>query len=191
MRIVCLIVLLLLGESSVFAQASKAIAMEDKAFSTYFLKRGIPKANGRIINLTKEEIANTKIEYTLVTPLQQLQVTKICTLNPDGSFELKLDYAFPYQQVWIDVDHLFYTGVYVNTDLFIELDAALLKTREEAEFNGTGVKYQGQDGAFNEYTANHMLFKRQEQLDISSKLQMCLVDRSKDYAAFIKTSTLR
>jgi thiol-disulfide isomerase/thioredoxin len=151
------------------------------------VSRAIPKVNGRIINLTKEEIANTKIEYTLVTPLQQLQVTKTCTLNSDGSFELKLDYAFPYQQIWIDVDNLFYTGIYANTDLFLELNATLLKTREEAEYNGSGVAYRGKDGAFNEYTTNHMVFRREEQLDLSKKLQICLGDRSKEYDAFVKT----
>lgn len=179
--------ILFLGANSVFGQTSpKAIAMEDKAFNGYFFNRVIPKVKGKILNLSKEEIKKTKVEYTIVTPLQKFQVTKHCSLNADGSFELKLDYAFPCQQIWIDIDGLFYTGVYANTDLLIQLDAAVLKKRPDAAYNGPGVKYKGRDGVLNEYTTKHILYKDDEQATVTSMMDASLRTDHNDYAAFIR-----
>jgi thiol-disulfide isomerase/thioredoxin len=188
MRTTYLVLSLFFVANVVFGQISaKGIAMEDEEFTNYFLNRDIPMVKGKIINLSKEEINKTKIEFSIVTPLHKIQVKKTCSLNTDGTFELKLDYPFPYQQIWIEVDSLFYTGVYANTDLFIELDAGILKTQNDAMFNAPGVKYLGQDGVLNEYTNNSVLFKREKQLEIDSKVQICLGGDGQDYDTFIKT----
>ncbi len=172
MRTAHFFVILLLGANAVFGQGSlKPVAMEDEAFNNYFLTRSIPIVKGKILNLSKEDLAKIKIEYTLVTPLK-FQVTKYCSLHADGSFQLKLDYAFPYQQIWIDIDSLFYTGIYANTSLFIQLDAAVLKNRPDAEHNGPGVKYSGQDGALNDYTTKHTLYKHEEQATVTSMVAL-------------------
>ncbi len=183
-----LLILLLLVANTVFGQnALKPIAIEDKEFNNYFLnKDNIPKVKGKIINLTKDEIRKIKIDYTIVTPFDELQVINSCPLNDDGSFELKLDYAFPYQQIWITIDSLFYTGVYAKTDLFIELDASILKTQNDLSFNGPGVKYLGSDGQLNEFTNNHRLYKREKKLEISSQLQSNMPLARSNYDAFIK-----
>lgn len=182
------LIILLLVSNAVFGQkASKPLAIEDKEFNNYFLnKDNIPKVKGKILNLTEKEIRKTKIDYTIVTPFEELQVKNSCPLNTDGSFELKLDYAFPYQQIWINIDSLFFTGVYAKTDLFIELDASVLKTQNDLSFNGPGVKYLGHDGALNEFTNNHILFKREKQLEISSQLQNNMPLARTNYDAFIK-----
>ena len=188
MKIKYFILFLVLIVNVVLGQTvSKRISIEDKGFNSYFLnKDNMPHVKGKIINLTPTEISKTKIEYIIVTPFKQLQVQKNCLLNTDGSFEFELEYAFPYQQIWITVDSLFYTGVYANSDLFVELDAAVLKKQKEVEFNGPGVKFLGHDGALNVYTNNHILFKRKEQLEIGNAIQGILPTARTDYNSFIK-----
>ena len=147
-----------------------AISIEDEAFNDYFLnKNNIPIVKGKIINLEKNNKKKFKVSYSIVTPFEQLQIKKESELNSDGSFELKIDNAFPYQQIWINIEDLFYTGVYANTDLFIELDAAILKNK--TYFNGPGIKYMGQDGLLNEYINNNRLFKPDEKSKIDSQIQ--------------------
>lgn len=181
-----LIILMLVSNAVLGQKKPKALAIEDEAFNNYFLNQdNIPKVKGKITNLTEAEISRINIDYSIVTPFEVLQVKKNCPLNADGSFELKLDYAFPYQQVWIIFDTLFYTGVYVTTDLFIELDASILKAQTDLSFNGPGVKYLGRDGALNEYTNNHLLFKRKKQLEIENQLQENKPVARTNYDAFI------
>lgn len=192
MRTAYSVIILLLVAHSIVGQISpKAIAMEDEEFNNYFSTRSIPKVKGKILNLSKKDLAKkdlakTKIEYTIVTPLPKFQVTKYCSLNADGSFELKLDYAFPYQQIWIDIDSLFYTGVYANTDLFIQLDAAVLKKRPDAAYNGPGVKYSGRDGVLNDYTTKHTLYKHEEQATVTSIVALGPPKDNNDYATLIR-----
>ena len=104
-----LFVLLSIAQS--FAQIpTKAIALEDNAFDSYFLTRKIPVVKGKIFNLTPDEIKQTKIDCSIVTPFASFQQKKTIDLNADGTFEIKLDYAFPYQQVWMSAGDLFFTG---------------------------------------------------------------------------------
>ncbi|UOK41702.1 MULTISPECIES: TlpA family protein disulfide reductase [Flavobacterium] len=146
----------------------KTIALEDKEFNSYFQNnKNIPVVKGKILNLTSEEINQVNIECSIVTPLGNLHEKKNYKLNADGTFEIKLDHALPYQQIWLSVGELFYTGLYANKDLYIELDAQILKSQKEAMFNGPGVKFLGKDGAFNAYMNNHILYIREKYFELS------------------------
>lgn len=144
-----------------------AISLEDDFFNSHFQKGRVPMVSGKVINLAPDEIFKTQVTYSLVTPFEQarVQIKRSCNLRPDGSFVLEIDYPFPYQQIWISVGELFYAGIYANTELNIELDAALLRP-EEKYFNGPGIRYLGEDGPLNTYMNNKVLFKRQEWLQL-------------------------
>lgn len=186
MKPTSLIIALVLVSTLLFGQKT-AICIEDKAFSDYFLNQEhIPKVTGRILNLAPEEIGKIKLDCSIVGPFSELQDNQSVPLNADGSFEIKLNHAFPYQQIWINIDSLFYTGIYVNTDLYIELDAVVLRTQTEPVFNAPGVKYLGSDGALNTFTNNHLLYKRERQLEIGTLLQMLRPLIDTDYDAYIK-----
>jgi thiol-disulfide isomerase/thioredoxin len=173
--------------SSILGQIPKnAISIEDKNFNDYFQNdKNIPVVKGKILNLSENEIKNNKITYSIVTPFNEFQIEKNCEPNIDGSFELELDYAFPYQQIWLSVGNIFYAGIYSNKELFIELDAEKIKPQVKLSFNGDGVKYLGIDGELNLYLNNHVLFKRNEQLDIDRSLSQLKADRNIDYKEFI------
>lgn len=106
----------------------------------------------------------------MVTPISARQVTKTAKIEMDGSFSLDIEYPFPYQQIWFSVGELFYTGLIVNKDLFVELDMNKIKAAKKVNFNGTGVRYLGTDGPLNVYLNNYILYKRPEQLELDKQL---------------------
>lgn len=183
MRIEILTLLLILITISIFGQIpDNRISIEDKEFNDYLQnKDNIPVVKGKILNLTQKEIEEAIISYSIVTPSEQFQISKSCKLKEDGTFELQLDYAFPFQQIWIRAGKLFYAGIYADTELYIELDANILKSQNGVKFNGLGVKYLGRDGELNNFMNNHLLFKRERQLELAST--MWTIKYSTDYLA--------
>ncbi|WP_158848582.1 TlpA family protein disulfide reductase [Algibacter sp. L1A34] len=172
---------------------AQRITVEDAEFDDFYYKaENKPVIKGEVLNLTEEEIKNTKLEYSLVTPFAQneSQIKKHGTLNADGSFELEIDNSFPYQQIWLHVGKLFYAGVYANSDLLITLDADSLRTKR-AYMNGPGVTYSGTDGAVNTVLNNHVLFKHKKKLSIGTAISTVRRNRNLDYDTYLsKTDSL-
>ncbi len=190
MKTIHLLIALLLFSSRAISQIpSGVISLEDAAFNPYYFnKENIPKVHGKVLNLTEKEIAELKVNYTLVTPLESYQQKKTCSLNSDGTFDLELDYAFPYQQIWLSVGDLFYSGIYANKDLSIEIDASVIKTNGKMTYLiGPGIRFSGTDGFLNESTNSHTLFKRNDQQAIIQKIQALVINQPANYNLFIKT----
>lgn len=156
------------ASSLLLAQAPPgAISLEDPAFNRYFMdSSNIPSVAGKIINLSPAGLDSIKINYTVVTPFRQSQIKKVARAASDGTFRLELDYAFPRQQIWLQIEDLLYAALYADSDLYIELDADQLKEGEPIRFNGKGITYRGTDGALTTFMNNHILFKRERQLSL-------------------------
>ena len=134
--------------------------------------------------MSPEEISKTTIGYSLVTLFGQ--VKKTTNVAADGSFKLELEYPLPYQQIWFSVDEVFYAGLYANKDLHVELDIKKIKeSGKELDFNGDGVRYLGTDGPLNEYMNNFVLFRREEQLALSSRIYQVPRTRKPDAAKLL------
>lgn len=160
---------LLMAVVNALAQPIGMVALEDPPFNAQFAKQPVPKVTGKLLHSSPAEIQKTTITYTLVTLTGQS--TKTTRPAADGSFKLQLDYPLPYQQIWLQVGDLFYAGLYASKDLLVELDVPKLKAAgEKAYFNGHGVKYRGRDGPLNTYMNEFILFKRSEQLALSSRI---------------------
>lgn len=145
----------------------KIPSIEDQNFGLYFLdSKNIPIVKGKLLNYNLYNPDSINISYSVVTPFQTLfHISKTANLQKDGSFELDLDYAFPYQQIWLSIGNIFYAEILAHSDLYIELDAEKLQNKETS-FIGDGVKYLGSDGELNTYKNNHTIFKRKEQEQI-------------------------
>ncbi|MEM6265536.1 MAG: TlpA family protein disulfide reductase [Bacteroidota bacterium] len=118
---------------------------------------------GKILNLSEAELQATKINYAIVVPFFKWNVDKTTRPNSDGTFELVLDHPFPNQQVWITVGDYLYSGIHVNSDLYIELDAAKLKAQEGVDQIGDGVTFKGSDGELTTYLCNRNIFNREQE----------------------------
>ncbi|MFD2570431.1 redoxin family protein [Spirosoma soli] len=162
--------ILLITVVTSLAQPVGVVAIEDPQFDAQFVQRAIPQVTGKLLHVSPQEIKETTITYTPVTLLGQK--TKTAQLAADGSFQLELDYPLPYQQIWVHVGELFYTGLYANKQLYVELDVPKLKAAgKELAFKADGVRYLGEDGPLNEYMNEYILFKRADKLALSSRMR--------------------
>lgn len=149
------------------------ISIENDGFAKYFFnEKNIPVVKGKVLNLSKDEIRNTKLEYTIVTPFEQnqMQISKNAQLKADGSFELEIEHAFPNQQIWLTIGDYLYTGLYANSDLFLEIDTDSIESGT-TYFNGPGIKFKGTDGELNTIMNNHIKFERDKQLELNQAIQ--------------------
>ena len=141
-----------------------AISIEDTKFdSVYSNSHTIPIVNGKIINISKGEINSLHIVYTLVTPFSGRRVHKIAKLDANGSFNLLLDYPFPYQKILLEIGEDFFTGLTINKGLKINIDWEVIKKAKDFNFTGKGLQFLGPDGALNNYLNNYIIYNTSEQ----------------------------
>jgi len=108
MRLLPLIFLLLIGVLRLSAQPAgqptdQPTLPEEAAFDALYAHRQTPLIEGRIVNLTPAECSQLPVTYTLVTPFGSFQSKRTALLTAEGNFALPLDYALPYQQIWLQV----------------------------------------------------------------------------------------
>ncbi|WP_342644589.1 TlpA disulfide reductase family protein [Mucilaginibacter sp. CSA2-8R] len=170
MRLSLLLSFLLLVKLGFAQPVKQPVSLSDPAFNIYFFKTSPPIIKGKIVNFTNNDLPALQVSYSLVEPMGQMQQEGTTAIKADGSFEVKLPYPFPYQQVWLSVGDYFYAGLYLNRGLNLTLDFAQLK-KKNVQFNGKGVMYSGNDGALTAWMNNKVLYKRKDQLAIGSAIQ--------------------
>ena len=163
----------------------RPIALEDPAFNAYFENGAtVPVVTGKLINASAQEISQATINYYLVTPFSDLEVQKSAQVARDGTFKLTLDYAFPYQEIFMSVGDYCYFGILANKDLYIELDVTKLKALNHSDTSREGVKYLGTDGELNSYKSDFHCYKRRESLELHRKKNNLVSDYKLDSINF-------
>ena len=150
----------LLFASNVIAQ-NKVVGLADPEFNTVYRTRKAPVVSGKIINATKEELGKLSVTYSLVTPFAEPQVKGSTIIKDDGTFSFALDYPFPYQEIWFSLGDYFFSGIYANEGLDIEMDLAKLK-KNTVYLYGDGVRFLGKDGDFNDWANKFRLYRKDE-----------------------------
>ncbi len=172
MKILNITLFLIILSTSLCAQSPKdIISIEDKQFNEFFNnKENIPIVKGRFLNVTERDIEKATIRYSFPSPIGNRQISKTCKLNNDGTFKLELDYAIPYQEIWISVGRLYHAYLYANKELFIELDVQILKQNKGVDYYGSGIKYLGVDGELNTFINKHKKFQSKKQIDLETQI---------------------
>ena len=60
------------------------VSIEDAEFDNYFYEsKNIPVVKGQILNLSRDEISSTQVQYTMVTPFEadRFHITKLSQLK--------------------------------------------------------------------------------------------------------------
>lgn len=138
-----------------FAQA-KISLIAPTMDSLFYQKDSLPYVQGRLLNYTPSALALT---YQLVVPVEGNQISKKVIVNPDGTFELKIPHAFPYQQIHLKLGTLYSGELILHQGLTLELDLAYLKARA-IQFLGKGVQFGGPDAAINVYFNRFQTFQQ-------------------------------
>jgi thiol-disulfide isomerase/thioredoxin len=156
---------------------NKPIGLGDPEFNEIYRTRKAPVVSGKIINASEAELNALSVTYSLVTPFTQSQVKGIAPITKDGTFSFTLDYPFPYQEIWINLGDYFYSGIYANEGLAIELDLAKLK-KNNVYLDGDGARFLGKDGDFNRWVNRFRLYRKDERQEMISKFNLSNYQRS-------------
>jgi hypothetical protein len=140
-------------------QAVRPISPEDPAFDATYAKRQAPVVRVKVLHLFPGEDSNRIIHYSLTTPFEPVGQRQEDTLDADGSFTLHLDFALPYQQIWLQVGRLFYGALYANEGLELQLDAQVLRGAQGFASFGKGIRYRGPDGPLNAYLNEYAMYR--------------------------------
>jgi len=162
------------------AQPADPFSPEDPGFDAVYQHHGVPVVEGRVVGLTATECRQLPVTYTLVTPFAEFQSKRPVTLADDGSFTLKLDYALPYQQIWLQVGDLFFGGLYADKRLRVQLDAQKLKATNGVTFYGDGVQFTGPDAPLNVYLAEYLTRRSPDQQRLTMSRQMLVMRAGKN-----------
>ena len=81
------------------------------------------------------------------------------------------------------IGELYYAGIYAKSDLFIELDAEILREKRGG-YIGTGIKYLGKDANVNEYLNNHRTYKYDEKLKVDIAIQSLNSSKNNKYDTY-------
>lgn len=159
------------SQSSIFSPLS----IEDPKISSYLQTRKLPELTVRVIN-NREKGKKVNITYTIVSFGPAFQVKELAQLNENNEAKITLKANLPYQQIWLTVENYLYTGVYVNADLTVTIDAAKIKERAYRITNG--IEFSGTDGELNKVMNESALFKYEKKSELFSLLQKRAVDNS-------------
>lgn len=175
-----LVTLLYLSVSS-FTQTP--FAYEAPQMNAYFSNpANVPVVKGRLLNCTPEDVDTLSIRYVLVVPNPERQSTRQVNLKKDGSFEIKLDYAIPYQQIWLMLPYS-YSEVIAHKDLYIEADLKEMRAYDKTHSESKDrpplfLKYSGSDASINQMVNQYIRFEPTE-LEKIYELQ----NKARDYKA--------
>lgn len=158
----------------------RRVPVADPGFSSYYQSRKAPRVTIMISNYDSSDIESLQVRYIAVNFSQEIQVSGTSQLDENGTCRLELNTPLPFQQIWLNIGDIFYTGILVHDSLCLHLDLDSLEPRGgKVMFNGKGVYYQGPDGPMNTYLNNHTLFRRNEQLRLSRERNLTI--QNEDY----------
>lgn len=172
--------LLLLSFTS-HAQSKPPLAIEDPQMGAYLQNRQSPTLEIQIIN-APDSAKKIDVKCTFVTFGSNFQFTKYYTTSANGFLKINLDQNLPCQQIWLTAGHYLYAGIYVNTSLVVTIDASQIKNKDGVYLMGNGVTYSGADGELNRVMSSHILYRKNEQDDLSGRMwELC--QARKNYSA--------
>ena len=186
MKIFYILLFLIIATSLRGQNLQTGISIEDKEFNDFFFdNENTPIVKGRLLNVPEKDIKKVRIRYSFQSLIGNNETSKTCKLNNDGTFQLELDYAIPYQQIWISIGRIYHAYLYATKDLFIELDIQRLIQEKGVDFYGTGIKYLGTDGELNTIINKHEAYKGKEQLELETQLHYFKNKKDLDIGEFV------
>ena len=168
------------------AQSDLPLTIEDPKMDTYLQNRQTATLTIQINN-APDSVKKVNVKCTFVTFGSDFQTVKYYTTNSDGFVKITLKQNLPYQQIWLSVGDYLYAGVYVNTDLKVMIHANEIKNKDGISFIGDGVTYSSFDGELNTVMNKHILYKQEEQNNLTGKLsELCQTRKNYTDDLFLK-----
>lgn len=164
MRKTCFILLLSFTALSSLAQTNKPLPLESAGMDAFLRNRKPPVLTIQVKN-KPDSIQSVQIKCVFVGLGSEYQVTKYYTTNANGKASIVLSDNLPFQQVWLSVGDWLYSGVYVNKQLDVLIDAARISDKDGVRFIGDGISYSGIDGELNTVMSTGFVALQQSRQD--------------------------
>ena len=138
---------------------AEPLAIADPAMDSYLQKKHTAILTVRIIH-AHDTITKVTVKCSFVRFGSELQSKKFYQFNKNGYLKIVLEDRLPYQQIWLDIDHYLYAGLYVNDGLTVTIDARKIRTDDGFYMIDDGVEYSGVDGELNKVMNKHTVYKQ-------------------------------
>lgn len=170
--------MLLIGQA---LAAQSPFSYEDAAMEAYFADRSnVPIVRGKFLHFTPDDLDTLSIVYTLPQFSLDKRDRRYADIKKDGTFELKIDHAIPYQEISIGVQHVGSVRIYAHKELFIEIDLQKWRkigkwapeSEQYASYKNDCFYFSGQDAEMNRILGlydNFDLQRRQEAYRLESQ----------------------
>ena len=116
--------------------------------------------NGQLINYEGIDLDDLSITAAKVLPTGQRTIN--VKINENGEFVIRGDRFKELNQIWFDVDELYYGELLVSEELGIILDVAQL-TKSNVYMVGQGVEFSGADAQATVLTNEWTLYQQEQQ----------------------------
>lgn len=147
------------------------ISMESKAFNDFVMNpENIPVVKGRILNGTPEYLKKLRVTYQCIFPYVKATEFRNTPVAEDGSFEIPINYAIPFQQIFINITNHCFFQAFITKDLYIEIDLGQMNDNISS-FKGQGISFSGTDGELCTFLHRRFWYKKDEDLEQNIALQ--------------------
>lgn len=155
----------------IFLFSQNLISLESEQLdSRFFDPKFKPTVKGKLLGYSPEKDKDILIEFSLVIPNTHNNENRIVEVDDKGHFEFSLDYAYPYQQIWVTIGNHYYGEIILNSNLEIILDLNLLRKKNRLSFWGEGIEFKGDDGLLNRYVNQFVAYQIKNDIDVGSRL---------------------
>jgi len=154
------------------------LTIADPGMDSYLQKKQTAILTVRIIH-APDTITKVPVKCSFVGFGLALQSNRFYKFNKNGFLKIVLDDRLPYQQIWLNIDHYLYAGLYVNDGLNVTIDAHKIKTVDGFYMIGDGVEYSGIDGELNRVMNKHTVYKQDIRNSLGSQFLELSMTRKK------------
>ena len=135
------------------------------------------KISGSLLNFIPGLNKDLVVKYVVTIPGLQNQVIKKIELKEDGSFEIIIEKAMPYQLVWLTIGDYYSGKVILNSSLEIKADLKVLE-KSPVELIGKGITFSGEDGGLTTYVNEYAKFNVPKKIKLNKEKFNILMNRT-------------
>ncbi|MFK7770462.1 MAG: protein kinase [Mariniblastus sp.] len=135
---------------------AKALTLESEGMNAYFAEsKNVPTVRGAVSGASRSELSDLVIQYYVQVP-SKTQETRTATIDRNGQFDLKLEYAFPFQQIGLKIGDFYHGNITVHRDLTISIDLNQLK-KNKSLVGGRGIEFTGLDAEMADFLYDYRI----------------------------------
>ena len=161
--------------------AQESLTLESSQMEQRLATDRAPMVKVNILNYDHEADADLQISYYIVQLSSSDHLKKTGKIASDGTSELQMEYALPYQQIWFSIgtlsDRYFYGSLLVHEGVEIIADLDQLKAKSGSWVIDDGISFKGPDKEVNTFINQYYQFASTKQEKLNRQKNEIRYDR--------------